>query len=792
MIRPPVFPDDEDKTRAARLLFTILYLQWALVMLIYIPSTLFTAGLLLVPTEKIRTHAQPHLALLAIVPLVLFLAWLMIFAHQGEIKTTSILLVSITYCVVATSSAMLGLGTNAFAYLVSTFFLLIAAGLLIGPRFVAGFSVFIILTGFLTSYAQTTGLLLPQPLNGDALPGILEPWLSNGRATFIVIVAEAGVLLSLAAFSINDALQRARKELIDRRQVEATLRQQTEYLISLHETALALINHLELHPLLESILTRACQYLDTPHSYIDILKPDGSALKQEISRGVFGQFIGMETNKGDGIAGRVWASGKMLMIEDYAEWEYRIPQLENVGMRACLALPLISDGQVIGTIGLAYMEADRKFSPSQVELMQRFAALASLAIDNARLYQASRNELAERKQVEIALRESQVRLQAVLNHIPFDLWVCDAQGRYIMQNIAAQEYSSDVLGKTALELGNVPLEIRQRWQYEHELALQGQTYRNDAIMETIKGEDRNFIITVNPITSEDTIIGLVGMSVDVTALKHAEAEVRILNEELEQRVSERTIQLRTAVQELESFSYSVSHDLRAPLRAISGFTSILIEEFSQDLDPAAINYLHRIQQSAGKMGALIDDLLQFSRISRQPVKRESIDMQKMAETIYAELLAGEHGTRQIEFILNEMPNALGDAALLRQVFANLLSNAIKYTGKREKALIEVGYKRGSARRLNQDAENSGSTPEDGMNISGEDDEIFFVRDNGAGFDMRYEDKLFGVFQRLHRDDEFEGTGVGLAIAYRIIQKHGGRIWAESTPEQGATFYFTVR
>jgi two-component system sensor kinase len=243
--------------------------------------------------------------------------------------------------------------------------------------------------------------------------------------------------------------------------------------------------------------------------------------------------------------------------------------------------------------------------------------------------------------------------------------------------------------------------------------------------------------------------------------------IAISYQDLEKQVAERTRALETTNAELESFSYSVSHDLRAPLRAIHGFSRILLEDHKAELVPEAQRLLGVIDQNTRRMGQLIDDLLSFSRLGRQELTASPVDMQDMAATAADEVRRGE-GERRIEIAVAALPPARGDRSLLRQVVNNLLQNAAKFTRGTADAHIEVGY----------------SANGDGYNV-------YFVKDNGAGFDQRYAGKLFGVFQRLHSADEFDGTGVGLAIVKRIVQRHGGRVWAEGTVNGGATFYFTL-
>lgn len=242
-------------------------------------------------------------------------------------------------------------------------------------------------------------------------------------------------------------------------------------------------------------------------------------------------------------------------------------------------------------------------------------------------------------------------------------------------------------------------------------------------------------------------------------------KVELARTDLELRVELRTAELRAANRELEAFSYSVSHDLRAPLRAIVGFVQILEEDHTASLDPTARHHLDRVKLNARRMGQLIDDLLSFSQIGRSTMLRQAIDMQAMATAIAKESIAASD--RPVDLVIQALPPAYGEAALLNQVFVNLISNAVKFTSRMSQPAIVVGV----------------------QEVNGET--AYFVRDNGVGFDQRYVDKLFGVFQRLHRPDEFEGTGVGLAIVHRVISRHGGRVWAEGKLNAGATFYFTL-
>ena len=272
-------------------------------------------------------------------------------------------------------------------------------------------------------------------------------------------------------------------------------------------------------------------------------------------------------------------------------------------------------------------------------------------------------------------------------------------------------------------------------------------------------------IGLNPIQTEQGAWVLSAI-VDITERKRAEEQIGLLNRDLERRVAERTAELIASNAELEAFSYSISHDLRAPLRQVAGFSRIIAEEYGPGLTPECERYLRMVQDGAEQMGHMVDDLLDLSRIGRQMVSRRPTPLGPVVDAALA-VIQPDFQDRQVEWQIESLCSVEGDARLLKQVFVNLLSNALKFTRPRDRAFIQVGH------------------------TTVDEEPVIFVRDNGAGFNMKYAGKLFGVFQRLHKARDFEGNGVGLALVQRIIHKHGGRIWAEAAEDQGATFFFTI-
>ncbi len=380
--------------------------------------------------------------------------------------------------------------------------------------------------------------------------------------------------------------------------------------------------------------------------------------------------------------------------------------------------------------------------------------------------QCNIRDITDRRREE-RLRE---RLAAIVKSSDDAIMSTELGGIVTTWNSAAEK----MFGYTAKEMLGKPLSLlipRDRNDEERkilDMILRGETLNH---FETVRiGKNRKPIdvsVTISPIINDDgKIIGASKIARNISELKSAIKKIRQMNAELEQRVAERTAQLQAANDELESFSYSVSHDLRAPLRHINGFSGALLEDYGDQLDEIGQGYLSQVMEASKEMAQLIDDVLQLARVTRIEMIPEKVNLSELAGSIMKQLKKA-HGDRSVTVVAQNGLSARGDKRLLRILLTNLLENAWKFTSKAKAS--EIGF--------------------ECVEIDGEP--VFFVRDNGAGFDMTFADKLFRAFQRLHTVDEFEGTGIGLATVLRIVNRHGGRVWAEGAVDKGATFYFTL-
>ena len=452
-----------------------------------------------------------------------------------------------------------------------------------------------------------------------------------------------------------------------------------------------------------------------------------------------------------------------------------------------LYLPLIEQGiQDLRESGEMDLLATRWFTPVEEEegesplLFYLFTPIALIALvafswSRAMRYQVSKKtteletELRERRRAEEELSRARIQLDSIINSIADPVFVKDRDHRWILLNDAYCRFMGhrrdELIGRSDYDFFP-PEEAEVFWQKDELVFETGKENINEENF-TDASNTPHIIATKKALYTD--AMGqkyIVGVIRDVTDQKKFEETLKKFNEELERRVSERTSALVRANRDLESFTYSVSHDLRAPLRAIDGFSSILMTESAGMLRESEIGLLAKIRKNTQQMGNLIDDLLNFSRIGRKELNKAVTSPSEIVRSALDQLRAERKG-RDVRITLGDLPDCSADPTLLHQVYYNLLSNSLKFTRNIEPVLIDIG-----------------SVYRDGKTV-------YFVKDNGIGFDMRYSDVIFKPFQQLHNTPDYEGTGVGLAIVHRIISRHGGRIWPESEPGRGSTFFFTL-
>lgn len=381
-------------------------------------------------------------------------------------------------------------------------------------------------------------------------------------------------------------------------------------------------------------------------------------------------------------------------------------------------------------------------------------------------------DITNRKEIEVALRKSEERYRSLIETTNDWIWEIDDNFRFTYSSLKVQTIlgyeRTNVIGQSIFDL--IAANKRKAVQDEFsELALHQEAFvGKEFSFENADGDVTIFETSGIPLFDNSGIfLGYRGIAKDITERKKTELQIARMNDELENTVVERTKMLRIANKELEAFSYSVSHDLRAPLRSIDGFSQALIEDYGNELDEIAQNYLSRVRSAAQKMSTLIDDMIKLAKVSRTELAKKTISLTEIAESI-AEMLREQDPDRTARFHIEENLVVTGDKNLMKVALQNLMGNAWKFTSKEDETVIEVGK----------------------TTIEGET--VYFVRDNGAGFDMNYAKKLFTPFQRLHKESDFPGTGIGLSTVQRIIHRHLGKIWAEGDVGKGAVFYFSMK
>lgn len=504
-----------------------------------------------------------------------------------------------------------------------------------------------------------------------------------------------------------------------------------------------------------------------------------------------------DSKRGRGPTGTAIRTGKQCVCRNILTDPLFAPWREEAirrGYASSIVLPLLSGGKAFGAINIYSRQPD-PFSEDEAKLLRELASDLAYGIASLRMRAAH-------ARAEEALHETRDYLENLIDYANAPIIVWDPSFKITRFNHAFERLTGlkadEALGSSLDIL--FPKKGRKESLNHIERALSGERWESVEIpILRTNGSQRTVLWnSANIHGKEGRVIATIAQGQDITERKQAEEELRRARDELDLRVQERTAELskaneelenlykqiqshstelehivaertkwlEAANKELESFSYSVSHDLRAPLRAMDGFSRILLEEYSSELSPEGQRYLQLVRGSAQQMGRLIDDLLAFSRLGRQTLDKRRVMPIDLVDNVLEEM-KGERTGRQIDIVVGDLPACEADPTLLRQVFINLISNALKFTRKRETARIEVGSQQRNGKV------------------------VYFIKDNGAGFDMKYVHKLFGVFQRLHSADEYEGTGVGLANVQRIIHRHGGSIWADGAVDKGATFYFTL-
>jgi PAS domain S-box-containing protein len=565
-------------------------------------------------------------------------------------------------------------------------------------------------------------------------------------------------------------------ELTERRRMEEKLRQQNEYLAALHETTLGLINRLELMDLLEAIITRAGALVGTPHGSIHLVEPGETRMVRKVGIGICSSLVGQSLKPGEGLSGKVWQTGQPMVIEDYPNWPGRLYGPGYDSFQTVVGLPLKSGSKVVGVIGLNWLEKGLTFREEEMTLLNRFAQLASIALDNAQLYTSVQQELAARRQVEEALRKSEAITRALLNAMPDMMFRISRDGTCLDVK-PAKDFdlllpSREVPGKKLPDL--LPTEVAQQALYAVEQTLQtGETQIFE--FQFSKG-DRTHDLEARVVTiGKDEVLMIMR---DITDRKGLERDL----------IAAREAALQAA-QAKSEFLASMSHEIRTPMSSVIGTTGLLLKT---PLTLEQREYVETIRISGEMLLSVINDILDLSKIESGKLELEAqpFELRTCIEDIF-NLFASRALEKKIELLYFVEPLVppviIGDITRLRQILVNLIGNAIKFTDKGE-IYVEV---RNQELKVKTDSDFRPLTPDSPDSPL---ELLFSIKDTGVGIPADKMDRLFKSFSQVDTSTtrKYGGTGLGLAICSKLVQLMGGEMWVESTEGKGSTFSFTIK